>query len=434
MDGIETRPVYNTTWRTRKTARTIAAATAVLLLAVTLPALPFSAATSPPAVMFDHLGGNEYWVEVKVTSSHPINVVEVRALNDRWHGMSTASWDPSGSTYVSGIHIPPGTPVQFAAHLDGFTAQSCFYSHPAGVERCDINMPPATANFRAPSGNEWWQQVFVDSNRDIIAVEAMIDGGPTGGGYLEKRSWGAWAGSFHAPRGSVVQFLAMTDTNEAFSSACYSWPDVTVVPCKEPIVFDPSKTRFDHITGNEWWVEVTLTGHQPDGVIARDDGGPWVALEYKSWGAWAGSFRIEPGHNVQFRFAAGDTLWDSCVFTHPAGLAPSGDQTCGTTAVGQSQPFFTHKTGNEWWVEVTVQHTEPNWVLASDDGGATWHALTKRSWGAWAGSFHIEPGNKVMFRADVVGTTYQSCQFSHPDGFAEGMGPTHKHCNGSTFF
>ena len=407
----------------------IAALTAVLLFAVALAALPFSAATSPPMVTFDHLGGNEYWIEVKVTTSQPSTYVQVRVLDDRWHGMSQASWDPSGQTYVAGIHVPPGKPVQFMASFPDHEVQSCFYTHPGGVERCDITMPPPSASFRAPSGNEWWQQVYVDSNREIIAVEAMIS--TTGGGYLDKRSWGAWAGSFHAPPGSVVRFLAAASTNDYFQSACYRWPDVTVVPCEEAVVFDPSQTRFDHITGNEWWVEVALTGPQPDEVFARDDGGPWVPLEYKSWGAWAGSFRIEPGHKVQFRFPAGDVIWDSCVFTHPAGLAPDGSQSCGTTAVGQSQPFFTHKTGNEWWVEVLVGHMEPTRVVASDDGGATWTVLTKRSWGAWAGSFHIEPGHKVLFRADVNGRTYESCEFTHP----EGLSPTGtRSCNGSTYF
>ena len=417
-----------------KTSRRLLAVTAAaLMLAVALPSFPLVSANSPPAVTFDHLGGNEYWVEVKITSSHPLDYVEVRVLDDRWHGMSQASWDPSGQTYVSGIRIPPGKPVQFAAHVADFTAQSCFYTHPAGVQRCDITMPDATATFRVVKGNEWWQEVYVDSNRDIISVEATISGSQPSSAYLTKRSWGAWAGSNYAPSGSIVQFTAMSETNDGFQSGCYRWPDATLVACQEPIVFEPSKTRFDHITGNEWWVEVKLSGPQPDTVFARDDGGAWVPLEFKSWGAWAGSFRIEPGHKVQFRFPAGDALWDSCMFTHPGGIAPDGSQTCGTTFVGQSQPIFTHKGGNEWWVEVAVGHTEPTRVIASDDG-FTWVTLTKRSWGVWAGSFHIEPGHRVLFRADVGGTTYESCEFTHPEGLAQGMGPTDHHCNGSTFF
>jgi hypothetical protein len=411
--------------------RMLAAITSLILIAVAIPAIPFAVATSPPAVTFDHLGGNEYWVEVKITSSHPFNYVQVRVLDDRWHGMSQASWDPSGQTYVSGIHIPPGKPVQFAVVFSDWTAQSCFYTHPEGVQRCDITMPDFTATFRAPSGNEWWEQIYVDSNRELTAVWVDISGPSGGTGYLDLRSWGAWAGSFYAPSGSTVRFGAITQTNEVAQSNCYRWPDIVVVTCQEAIVFDPHETRFDHITGNEWWVEVSLSGPQPDEVLARDDGGVWVPLEYKSWGTWAGSFHIEPGHKVQFRFPAGDALWDSCLFTHPQGLAPDGTQQCGTTFVGQSQPVFTHVGGNEWWVEVKVGHTEPTSVVASDDGGASWNTLTKRDWGVWAGSFHIEPGHKVLFRAVVVGTTYQSCEFTHPAGIGpEGV----NYCNGSTYF
>ena len=402
--------------------------TALLLVAVVLPASPLAAATNGPSVTFDHLGGNEYWVEARITGS-PFNFAEVRVLDDRWHRMSRSQWDPD--TYVAGIHIPPGKPVQFRVHYADFPVESCFYTHPAGVERCDITMDGFRASFRAPSGNEWWQQVFVDANREIIAVAVDITGPAGSSNYLDKQSWGAWAGSFYAPSGSTVRFTASTAADEHIQSPCYKWPDATVVTCQEAIVFEPRDTRFDHITGNEWWVEVALNGPQPDQVFARDDGGPWVPLEHKSWGAWAGSFHIEPGHKAQFRFPAGDALWDSCMFTHPQGITPDGTQSCGTTFVGQSQPVFTHVTGNEWWVEVKVGHTEPTSVIASDDGGATWNTLTKRSWGVWANSFHIEPGHKVLFRADVAGTTYESCEFSHPSG----IGPEGTNqCNGSTFF
>ena len=88
---------------------------------------------------------------------------------------------------------------------------------------------------------------------------------------------------------------------------------------------DSGKTIvFDHKTGNEWWVEVILSGQDAGSVatvLARDTDGPWVALEKKSWGAWAGSFHIEAGNDVRFRAMwAGSLQQDSCWFTHPAGV------------------------------------------------------------------------------------------------------------------
>ncbi len=84
---------------------------------------------------------------------------------------------------------------------------------------------------------------------------------------------------------------------------------------------------FDHKTGNEWWVEVILRGPSAASVTrveAQDDGGPWVALTLRSWGAWANSFHIEPGHKVTFRAIWSDATVTSCRFSHPAGVEDCG--------------------------------------------------------------------------------------------------------------
>lgn len=189
---------------------------------------------------------------------------------------------------------------------------------------------------------------------------------------------------------------------------------------------------FDHRTGNEWWVEVVLSG--PDAatvtrVEAQDEGGPWTALAKKSWGAWAASFRIEPGNDVRFRAGSGGAWTESCWFTHPGGLTPTGGTTCGSTAststasptasatsspststtsatstTNSPQPFatFSGTKGNPYWVEVRVASTKPlAGVAASVDDGA-WRTLTLREWGAWAASFPIPDGAYVQFRATAT--------------------------------
>ncbi|HWH09039.1 MAG TPA: hypothetical protein VNX21_07545, partial [Candidatus Thermoplasmatota archaeon] len=111
---------------------------------------------------------------------------------------------------------------------------------------------------------------------------------------------------------------------------------------------------FDHRGGNEWWVEVVVSGATPSGVDARDTGGEWKALTLRSWGAWAASFRIEPGNLVQFRarFPDGAAV-TSCEFTHPAGA-----ERCGSPPPpGNFTATFSGVKGNEWWVQASVSAT-----------------------------------------------------------------------------
>lgn len=152
---------------------------------------------------------------------------------------------------------------------------------------------------------------------------------------------------------------------------------------------------FDHKGGNEWWVEVKLTGGASgsvQGVDAMDTGGPWVALSLKSWGNWAASFHIEPGHQVKFRakWAGGDQAL-SCAFTHPAGA-----EQCATAPFNAS---FTAVQGNTSWVQATVT---ANRALAGVDArvnGGTWQAMTQQPGGAWGKAMSVPAGKVVQLRA-----------------------------------
>lgn len=189
-------------------------------------------------------------------------------------------------------------------------------------------------------------------------------------------------------------------------------------------------TSFDHRTGNEWWVEVIVAG-RPARVEARDDGGAWKPLALKSWGAWAASFHIEPGHRVQFRASWSDAASvESCWFTHPAGVEqcdgtpPPPPPTQGTSV------SFTHGGGNEWWVEAKVS-PKPAKVEAMDTNGP-WVVLSFKDWGEWAGSFRIEPGHAIRFRATYAdGSSAISCWFTHPGGIAGDEDQT-RTCTAST--
>ncbi|MEA3137412.1 MAG: hypothetical protein QOC71_1693 [Thermoplasmata archaeon] len=169
---------------------------------------------------------------------------------------------------------------------------------------------------------------------------------------------------------------------------------------------------FDHKTGNEWWVEVVLSGGASGsvaGVQAMDTGGPWVALQKQTYGSWGASFHIEPGHQVMFRanWAGGEAL-DSCWFDHPSGVERCGGTTTSSssssspstsTTGGAFDATFTGVKGNAWWVQASVTANQP---LAGVDArvncAGSWHALAKQSYG-WSASFNVPNGAKVDFRA-----------------------------------
>ena len=245
----------------------------------------------------------------------------------------------------------------------------------------------------------------------------MDPGEGDGGSWrpLELKSWGDWAKSYHAPAGSVVEFRARSGT-EYDHSGKYRWPSGE--PVTEPSA--PSAPTFTHGGGNEWWVEVKVEP-KPAAVEAMDTGGSWKALEFKSWGEWAGSFRIEPGHQVRFRALAGGAWTESCWFTHPQGAAQCGGSTpppsSGFTAT------FQPRNGGEWWIQAKVTASEPLRSVEASINGGPWKALELKSWGDWAASHHAPTGSTVSFRATgTSGATAMSGVYAWPSGTLLGGG------------
>jgi hypothetical protein len=300
------------------------------------------------AVTFDHRGGNEWWVEVKVTAADGVvHGVYARTEHGTYQPLTLRSW----GNWAASFHIPPGERVQFFAYhqhpsgkFDEWALNSCYFTHPAGVEQCD---PGSTADttfaFRSPSGNAGWAQVYVDASRPVKEAWVFVDdvwGGTVTA--MKHESWGGWTSPVRAPQGTTVQFWA-SDGARGDQSACLRW--TTAAPTSCPPTYGPSPmgpfmTRFDHWKGNEWWVEAKVGPIQPTRVYAQDDGGPWVPMAWHGdWGTWAASFHVEPGHKVRFQ-AVFESPYDptdtrtSCWFTHPAGMAPDGNQICRNVEMG----------------------------------------------------------------------------------------------------
>ncbi len=155
---------------------------------------------------------------------------------------------------------------------------------------------------------------------------------------------------------------------------------------------------FDHVTGNEWWVEVALSGQDAGSVVkveSMDTNGAWVTLEKKSWGPYAASFHIEPGNQVRFRASwAGGAQQVSCWFTHPAGAEqcvtppppPPPGWTARTIGDGQSTPAGSDMAIGDVDLdgrnEVYLTNAQGLWQFAWTSTGwvrsqvPSWHATT----------------------------------------------------------
>lgn len=166
----------------------------------------------------------------------------------------------------------------------------------------------------------------------------------------------------------------------------------------------PASVTFAPRNGNEWWVQVGVAG-AVGRVEARDTDGAWVELPLRSWGDHAASFRVEPGHLVQYRATRADgSVVESCWYAHPtpSGCAPSFDAT------------FRNVRGNAWWIEADVDAAGLAGVDARVNSGA-WTPLAKTSWGSWAKSVRAPEGSTVELRAtSSTGATDASGAYAWP--------------------
>jgi hypothetical protein len=169
------------------------------------------------------------------------------------------------------------------------------------------------ATFTGVRGNEWWIQANVAATGGTLAkVDVRLNGGEWK--PLAKQSWGGWAASYRAVQGTVVQFRATSTTGATDLSDCYRWipppnTDAAKTSCTPPPPgFDAT---FTGAKGNEWWVQVTVSGNQPIAKVeARVNcGSTWVALTNHGWG-WAKSFHVPNGSKVDFRATSGTGATD----------------------------------------------------------------------------------------------------------------------------
>jgi predicted phosphodiesterase len=157
-----------------------------------------------------------------------------------------------------------------------------------------------SASFTNQRGNNYWVETDVNANQALAGVDLRVNGGAWTS--MAKQSWGSWAKSISVPTGSKVEFLARSTSGETSQSGTYTWPPGATTSPTPTTSTSSFSASFRNARGNEWWVEVDVTGNQPiAGVDVRVAGGTWNALAKQSWGSWAKSVHVPPGSVVEFR-------------------------------------------------------------------------------------------------------------------------------------
>ncbi len=153
---------------------------------------------------------------------------------------------------------------------------------------------------------------------------------------LTKQSWGGWAASYHAPKGTVVQFRATGAGGETDLSDCYKWipaanTDATVVTCPNQPPPSQFSATVSNVQGNAYWIEAVATGNQPIH-------GVWVIFNcsttedphdmdyHADWGKWTlgRSTPIPAGTKVTFEVLGETGNWYSQGYIWPNATPASG--------------------------------------------------------------------------------------------------------------
>lgn len=171
-----------------------------------------------------------------------------------------------------------------------------------------------TASFTDVKIQEWWVEASVAGSEPIAKVEARVDDGAYVA--LTKQWWGDYAKSIHVASGQKVTFRA-TST----SGAIVTSDGGASAPAPAPAPAPSLDASFTPRNGNEWWIQVDVDSPKALRLVeARVNGGAWQALQLKSWGDWAASYRAPSGSKVEFRATATDGSQDvSGAYTWPVG-------------------------------------------------------------------------------------------------------------------
>jgi hypothetical protein len=152
-------------------------AAALLAVASLLSFLPAGSANhvqtdSGNPIVFRSQGGNEWWVQVQISGQGAGTVASMEAADyaGPWVGMAK-HYDWGFGVWSASFHIEPTHPVKFRATWAGGAQQeSCWFTHPQGVEQCT-----------PPPGSGWTQRGVGSAPEgfyDLSVADADRDGRP----------------------------------------------------------------------------------------------------------------------------------------------------------------------------------------------------------------------------------------------------------------
>src|ERR1041385_1833215 len=353
------------------------------------------------AIVFDHRTGNEWWVEVAVSGGAAGSVASIQAMDTggAWVTMAPhPEWAPGD--WAASFHIEPGHLVKFRALWSGGDqVESCWFTHPAGVEQCATGTPAFDATFTGVRGNEWWVQANVASNGPAVsAVDVRLNGGAWQ--PMSKQTWAptAWAASYHLVQGTIVQMRATATGGATDLSSCRQWipasgQDATIVPCPgtQPPAFDATWTS---VKGNEYWLEAVVHANAPVNMVLLmldcDTAHDPADMVYRAdWGKWVIGIHIPAGSVVTMTAYSGDGRTDtSSTYLWPQGTVarpcPAPWPQVGSHADVRFQDElrdFTGPGGESYYLADGLVHAE---ATSSGWTGTCQQRVTRLQSGVWS--------------------------------------------------
>lgn len=164
---------------------------------------PSSGGTSSET--FRNVKGNAWWIQTDVSGSP--TWVAARVNGGSWVTLPKAWW----GSYAASVPAPSGSTVELIAKFGDGSERTAAFAWPSATPVSGSGGGSSSggafdASFANVKGNEWWIQADINANEPIQKVDARVNGGAWK--PLDKKWWGSYATSMHAPGGSNVEIRA----------------------------------------------------------------------------------------------------------------------------------------------------------------------------------------------------------------------------------